>query len=165
MRSKKCGKKSKSFKIKSWILDYKMYSLKWHKNCDDKELKLDSPNPKFTFQYDDKNRGLAGQQLYNEKSAVCFDTHFNGESCYRYLLCLTSWVSSLLSKKIEYFMALKDPHILRISIRFSWKLWRCESVWEIWTGKVFGCWHWQMYREAQTGGDHGWIFFRKSWSY
>ena len=47
------------------------------KTEDDKELELDSPNPKFTFQSDDKSRGLAGQQLYNEKSAVCFDTHFN----------------------------------------------------------------------------------------
>ena len=45
-------------------------------------LKLDSPNPKFTFQSDDKSRGLAGQQLYNEKSAVYFDTHFNATDIY-----------------------------------------------------------------------------------
>ena len=94
MREEKC------YKLKFWILDYEMYSLKWHKNCDDEELKLDSPNPKFTFQYDDKSRGLAGQQLYNEKSAVCFDTHFNGESCYRYLLCLTGlWSPPFCQRK------------------------------------------------------------------
>ena len=51
-----------------------------NKNRDDKELELDSANPEFTFQYDDKNTGLAGQQLYNEKSVVYFDTHFNGLS-------------------------------------------------------------------------------------
>ena len=41
-----------------------------------KSGELDSPNPVLTFHYDDKSRGLVGQQLYNEKSAVCFDTHF-----------------------------------------------------------------------------------------
>ena len=45
-------------------------------------LELYSPNPKFTFQSDDKSRGLAGQQLYNEKSAVYFDTHFNVTDIY-----------------------------------------------------------------------------------
>ena len=72
-----------NFKFKSQIWDHKTYSLPSNKNSDDKELKLDSPNPKFTFQYDDKNRGLVGQQLYIEKSVVYFDTDFNSESCYK----------------------------------------------------------------------------------
>ena len=89
MREEKSQTKIYSW-AKSQILDHKTYSLEWHKNCDDKELKLDSPNPKFTFQCDDKNRGLVGQQLYNEKSAVCFDTHSNAESCYKIWIFIMS---------------------------------------------------------------------------
>ena len=111
-------------KFKSQIWDHKTYSLPSNKNSDDKELKLDSPNPKFTFQCDDKSRGLVGQQLYNEKSAVvCFDTHSNAESPVTrsgYLLCLTSTVSSLLSNKIEYFSQNTNLNLVGSC--------RCESV-------------------------------------